>query len=103
MNLPDHLLPATDPGTASSRTISPLGTYVVCFKNLADDTQQRATVTVDGILHQRWTNHHRPDHGSQVIWSSNWGVPGGPVYEFVTRVDWSEQHNPKEVVANGQP
>lgn len=26
-----------------------------------------------------------PD-GSQVIWSSNWGVPGGPVYDFVTQV-----------------
>jgi hypothetical protein len=31
-----------------------------------------------------------PD-GSQVIWSSNWGVPGGPVYDFVTRVDWPEE------------
>jgi hypothetical protein len=37
-----------------------------------------------------------------VIWSSNWGVPGGPVYEFVSRLDWNEQQNPKEVVANDQ-
>jgi WD40 repeat protein len=28
-----------------------------------------------------------PD-GSQIIWSSNWGVPGGTVYEFVTQVPW---------------
>jgi WD40 repeat protein len=26
-----------------------------------------------------------PD-GTQIIWSSNWGNPGGPVYEFVTRL-----------------
>ena len=28
-----------------------------------------------------------PD-GSQIIWSSNWGKPGGPVYEFVTQLTW---------------
>jgi hypothetical protein len=209
------------PGTASSCTISPLGTYILCFQNLLDGTEQRAIFTVDGTLHQRWTDHHRPGHGdltvdadgsevyvgisksnpdkfqvikrrlsdgkatsltaygqaehasaravargdwvflsyggdpqevsanpgwapyareviavridgsgairrivqtrnppsdywsethaspspngSQVIWSSNWGVPGGPVYEFVARLDWSERQNLKEVIANDQP
>jgi hypothetical protein len=28
-----------------------------------------------------------PD-GTQIIWSSNWGKPGGHVYEFVTEVEW---------------
>jgi hypothetical protein len=28
-----------------------------------------------------------PD-GTQVIWSSNWGIRGGPVYEFVTQISW---------------
>jgi hypothetical protein len=51
-----------------------------------------------------WSETHAspsPD-GSQVIWSSNWGVPGGPVHEFVTRVDWPEASgsNRKEIVAN---
>jgi hypothetical protein len=35
-----------------------------------------------------WSETHAspsPD-GSQVIWSSNWGMPGGPVFDFVTRV-----------------
>ena len=39
-----------------------------------------------------WSETHAspsPD-GSQVIWSSNWGRPGGPVYDFVTRVNSSE-------------
>ncbi|UCI07395.1 hypothetical protein [Mesorhizobium sp. B1-1-8] len=52
-----------------------------------------------------WSETHAspsPD-GSQVIWSSNWGVPGGPVYDFVSRVDWPKQQNRKEIVANGQP
>ncbi|MDX8523676.1 hypothetical protein RFM68_04075 [Mesorhizobium sp. MSK_1335] len=52
-----------------------------------------------------WSETHAspsPD-GTQVIWSSNWGVPGGPVYEFVARLDWREHQNPKEVVANDQP
>ncbi len=30
-----------------------------------------------------------PD-GSQIIWSSNWGKPGGPVYDFVTQVPWTD-------------
>ncbi|TGS62781.1 hypothetical protein EN817_24295 [Mesorhizobium sp. M3A.F.Ca.ET.174.01.1.1] len=52
-----------------------------------------------------WSETHAspsPD-GSQVIWSSNWGVPGGPVYDFVARLDWAQQENPKELVANGKP
>ena len=39
-----------------------------------------------------WNETHAspsPD-GSQVVWSSNWGLPGGPVYDFVTRIDWQE-------------
>ncbi|PWJ87917.1 hypothetical protein C8D77_1136 [Mesorhizobium loti] len=37
-----------------------------------------------------WSETHAspsPD-GSQIVWSSNWGVPGGPVYDFVARVEW---------------
>lgn len=30
-----------------------------------------------------------PD-GSQVIWSSNWGVPGGPVADYVARIEWTD-------------
>ncbi len=29
-----------------------------------------------------------PD-GTQVIWSSNWGTRGGPVFEFVTQIPWT--------------
>jgi hypothetical protein len=38
-----------------------------------------------------WSETHAspsPD-GSQIVWSSNWGTAGGPVYDFVSRVDWA--------------
>jgi hypothetical protein len=38
--------------------------------------------------HDYWSETHAspsPD-GSQVIWSSNWGNPGGPVFDFVSRL-----------------
>jgi hypothetical protein len=39
-----------------------------------------------------WSETHAspsPD-GSQIIWSSNWGTPGGPVADYVARLCWSE-------------
>ncbi|PTE12098.1 hypothetical protein [Mesorhizobium helmanticense] len=55
-------------------------------------------------LDYRSETHASPSpDGSQVIWSSNWGVPGGPVYDFVSRLDWPEEpsSNWKELVTNG--
>ena len=43
--------------------------------------------------HDYWSETHAspsPD-GSQIIWSSNWNRPGGPVYDFVTRLNWSDE------------
>lgn len=40
-----------------------------------------------------WSETHAspsPD-GSQVIWSSNWERPGGPVFDFVSRALWTER------------
>ncbi|WP_411970665.1 hypothetical protein [Mesorhizobium sp. CA14] len=200
------------PGVNGACSISPLGGNIVCIQNLKEDAQQTFIFSVDGVLGQKWTEHHRPGHGdmtvdadgceiyvgisksdpdkfqvikrrlsdgkvtslmkygeaqhaslrsldrlgwvflsysgdpdevskhsawapyareiialrtdgsgeirriaqtrnapsdywsethaspspdgSQVVWSSNWGVPGGPVYDFVTRVDWPR--NPDE-------
>jgi hypothetical protein len=39
-----------------------------------------------------WSETHAspsPD-GSQIIWSSNWGHPGGPVADYVARLSWPE-------------
>jgi len=209
------------PGTTGSCSISPLGLNIVCTQALSDDHEPTFIFSVDGVLRQKWMEHHRPGHGdmtvdadgseisvgisksdpdkyqvikrrladgkvtvlmkygeamhaslrsldrpgwvflsyggtpaevsqhpdwapyaqqviavrtdgsgevrrivetqnthfdywsethaspspdgSQVIWSSNWGVPGGPVYDFVTRVEWPSEPvpNQKEIVANG--
>ncbi|MER8966773.1 hypothetical protein NKI25_13760 [Mesorhizobium sp. M0808] len=195
-------------GANGACSISPLGVNILCIQNLKDDTEQTFIFSVDGVLRQKWTEHHRPGHGdmtvdadgseiyvgisksdpdifqvikrrlsdgkvtslmrygeaqhaslrsldrpgwvfltysgnpdevskypawapyarevialridgsgevrrivqtknvpfdywsethaspspdgSQVIWSSNWGVPGGPVYDFIARIDWPE-------------
>ncbi|MER8380356.1 hypothetical protein NKJ36_06865 [Mesorhizobium sp. M0142] len=198
-------------GTNSACSISPLGVNILCIQYLKDETEQTFIFSVDGVLRQKWTEHHRPGHGdmtvdadgseiyvgisksdpdifqvikrrlsdgkvtslmrygeaqhaslrsldrpgwvflsysgdpdevskypnwapyarevialridgsgevrrivqtknapfdywsethaspspdgSQVVWSSNWGVPGGPVYDFVARIDWPERSN----------
>jgi len=209
------------PGTTGSCSISPLGINIVCSQALSDDHEPTFVFSIDGVLRQKWMEHHRPGHGdmtvdadgseisvgisksdpdkyqvikrrladgkvtllmkygeamhaslrsldrpgwvflsyggtpdeisqhpdwapyaqqvialrmdgsgevrrivdtqnvhfdywsethaspspdgSQVVWSSNWGVPGGPVYDFVTRVEWPSEPAPnqKEIVANG--
>lgn len=65
----------------------------------------RPIVQTRNIPFDYWSETHAspsPD-GSQVVWSSNWGVPGGPVYDFVARLDWPQQgsSNQTEVAANG--
>jgi hypothetical protein len=71
--------------------------------NVAPFAQEVIALRIDGsgemrrIAHTRnephdyWSETHAspsPD-GSQIIWSSNWGQPGGPVFDFVTRLDWT--------------
>jgi hypothetical protein len=65
----------------------------------------RPIVQTRNIPFDYWSETHAspsPD-GSQVIWSSNWGVAGGSVYDFVARLDWREEgpSNQTEVAANG--
>lgn len=54
--------------------------------------------------HDYWSETHAspsPD-GSQIIWSSNWGQAGGPVFEFVSRLDWPDEVAPAGQHARGQ-
>lgn len=77
---------------------------VASHSDWAPFAQEVVALRLDGsgsfrrIAHTRnapsdyWSETHAspsPD-GSQVIWSSNWGVPGGPVYDFVSRVSPSD-------------
>jgi hypothetical protein len=59
--------------------------------------QVRRIVQTRNPKHDYWSETHAspsPD-GSQVIWSSNWGRPGGPVADYVTRLSWPEA-SPRE-------
>ena len=50
----------------------------------------RRIVQTRDAKYDYWSEAHAsasPD-GMQVIWSSNWGVPGGPVADYVARVAW---------------
>jgi hypothetical protein len=89
---------------AANPTWAPYAREIVALRIDGSGAVRRIAQTRN-VPFDYWSETHAspsPD-GSQVIWSSNWGVPGGPVYEFVTRLDWPEQRDPKEVVANGQP
>jgi hypothetical protein len=74
-------------------------------KKVAPFAQEVIALKIDGsgefrrIAHTRnapydyWSETHgspSPD-GSQVIWSSNWGQRGGPVFDFVSRIDWADR------------
>lgn len=73
--------------------------------NIASFAQEVIALRIDGsgemrrvaqarnAPHDYWSEIHAspsPD-GSQIIWSSNWGQAGGPVFDFVTRLDWSDR------------
>jgi hypothetical protein len=52
----------------------------------------RRVIQTRNIKYDYWNESHAspsPD-GSQIIWSSNWGHPGGPVADFVARLSWRE-------------
>jgi hypothetical protein len=52
----------------------------------------RRVIQTRNIKYDYWNESHAspsPD-GSQIIWSSNWGYPGGPVADFVARLSWRE-------------
>jgi hypothetical protein len=52
----------------------------------------RRLVQTHNVKYDYWSETHAspsPD-GSQVIWSSNWAHPGGPVADFVARVSWRQ-------------
>jgi hypothetical protein len=50
----------------------------------------RRVIQTRNVKYDYWSESHAspsPD-GSQIIWSSNWGQPGGPVADFVARLAW---------------
>ncbi|TPJ19433.1 hypothetical protein FJ425_27065 [Mesorhizobium sp. B2-7-2] len=82
-----------DPNEVSARPeMAPYAREVIALRLDGSGEVRRIAQTRSVDFDYRSETHASPSpDGSQVIWSSNWGVPGGPVYDFVTRVDWSEE------------
>jgi hypothetical protein len=74
--------------------VAPFAQEVVALKIDGSGAFRRIAHTVN-TPYDYWSETHAspsPD-GSQIIWSSNWGKRGGPVFDFVSRVDWADWDN----------
>lgn len=90
-----------NPDEISAHPDAPYAREVIALR-IDGSGDVRRIVQTRNVPFDYWSETHAspsPD-GSQVIWSSNWGVPGGPVHEFVARLDWPEETGSKEIVAN---
>ena len=83
------------------------GTYerVTSRRNYLPFYQEIVALRIDGSGEvRRIVQTHNVDHdylseahaspspdGSQVIWASNWGQPGGPVSSYVARLSWPDE------------
>jgi hypothetical protein len=47
-----------------------------------------ANTNNDSVTYEAEAHGAPSPDGSKIIWSSNWGAAGGPVHEFVSKVDW---------------
>ncbi|HEV7285557.1 MAG TPA: hypothetical protein VGN75_11930 [Kaistia sp.] len=68
---------------------APFSREVVALR-LDGSGEVRRIVQTHNVPFDYWSETHAspsPD-ASQIIWSSNWDNPGGPVLEFVSRLDW---------------
>ncbi len=65
---------------------APYGREVIAVSLDGSERVRRIAQTNNVKVNYNSETHASPSpDGTQIIWSSNWGVPGGPVYEFVTR------------------
>jgi hypothetical protein len=71
---------------------APLVQEVIALKIDGSGEFRRVAHTLNVPYDYRSETHGSPSpDGSQIIWSSNWGRPGGPVFDFVSRLDWADR------------
>ena len=71
---------------------APLAQEVIVLKIDGSGEFRRVAHTLNVPYDYRSETHGSPSpDGSQIIWSSNWGRPGGPVFDFVSRLDWADR------------
>lgn len=56
--------------------------------NGSGDVRILANTGNDSVTYEAEAHGAPSPDGSKIVWSSNWGAPGGPVHEFVSAVDW---------------
>jgi len=82
-----------DPAEIAQRSnVAPFAQEVIALR-IDGSGEFRRIAHTRNVPHNYWSETHAspsPD-GSQIIWSSNWGQPGGPVFDFVTRLDRTDQ------------
>jgi hypothetical protein len=99
---------AGDPlALAGHPQVAPFAQEVIALKIDGSGEFRRIAHTINAPS-DYWSETHAspsPD-GSQVIWSSNWGKKGGPVFDFVSRFDWLaegiQERKPQEMVHETQ-
>jgi hypothetical protein len=81
----------TYPNVARQPGSAPLYQEVVALR-IDGSGELRRVIQTRNPKYDYWSETHAspsPD-GSQIIWSSNWGQPGGPVADYVARLSWPE-------------
>jgi hypothetical protein len=79
----------TYPEVAGHPSVAPFYEEVVALR-IDGSGELRRVIQTRNSKYDYWSETHAspsPD-GSQIIWSSNWGRPGGPVADFVARLSW---------------
>lgn len=82
--------------------VAPFAREVIALKIDGSGEFRRVAHTLNAP-YDYWSETHAspsPD-GSQIIWSSNWGQRGGPVFNFVSRLDWGDRDS-REGLAQGE-
>ena len=84
------------PGNNDYCSISPLGTYVLCFQELSDDMENSYIFSAQGELVQKWLEHHRPGHGDMTVDDA-----GDEVYVGISKSDPDRYHVIKRRLKDG--
>lgn len=70
---------------------APFAQEVIALKTDGSGKFRRIAHTVNAPYDYRSETHGSPSpDGTQIIWSSNWGRAGGPVFDFVSRLSWED-------------
>ncbi|WP_349768795.1 hypothetical protein [Tardiphaga sp. 37S4] len=88
---------------AGGKKVAPFAQEVIALKIDGSGAFRRIAHTRNAP-HDYWSETHgspSPD-GSQVIWSSNWGQRGGPVFDFVSRIDWADRDSGNDLAQGGR-